>query len=59
MANLGIELLDLRLKRLNYVEQVQKDVFARMIAERNRVADCSVRKVKAKRRASAASGNAN
>ena len=39
MANLGIELLDLRLKRLNYVEQVQKDVFARMIAERNRVAE--------------------
>lgn len=38
MANLGIELLDIRLKRLNYVEQVQKDVFARMIAERNRVA---------------------
>jgi membrane protease subunit HflC len=39
MANLGIELLDIRLKRLNYVEQVQKDVFARMIAERNRVAE--------------------
>ena len=39
MANLGIELLDLRLRRLNYVEQVQKDVFARMIAERNRVAE--------------------
>lgn len=39
MANLGIELLDLRLMRLNYVEQVQKDVFARMIAERNRVAE--------------------
>lgn len=39
MADLGIELLDLRLKRLNYVEQVQKDVFARMIAERNRVAE--------------------
>ena len=39
MANLGIELLDIRLKRINYVEQVQKDVFARMIAERNRVAE--------------------
>jgi membrane protease subunit HflC len=39
MANLGIELLDIRIKRLNYVEQVQKDVFARMIAERNRVAE--------------------
>ncbi|MDQ3346793.1 MAG: protease modulator HflC [Acidobacteriota bacterium] len=39
MADLGIELLDLRLNRINYVEQVQKDVFARMIAERNRVAE--------------------
>jgi membrane protease subunit HflC len=37
-ADLGIELMDFRLKRINYVEQVQKDVFARMIAERNRVA---------------------
>jgi len=37
-ADLGIELLDFRLKRINYVEEVQKDVFARMIAERNRVA---------------------
>jgi membrane protease subunit HflC len=39
MANLGIELLDIRIKRLNYVQQVQNDVFARMIAERNRVAE--------------------
>jgi membrane protease subunit HflC len=39
MANLGIELLDIRIKRINYVEQVQQDVFARMIAERNRVAE--------------------
>ena len=37
-ADLGIELLDLRFKRINYVEEVQKDVFARMIAERNRIA---------------------
>jgi membrane protease subunit HflC len=37
-ADLGIELLDFRLKRIKYVEEVQKDVFARMIAERNRVA---------------------
>jgi modulator of FtsH protease HflC len=37
-ADLGIQLLDLRLKRINYVEEVQKDVFARMIAERNRIA---------------------
>ncbi len=37
-ADLGIELVDLRFKRINYVEEVQKDVFARMIAERNRIA---------------------
>jgi modulator of FtsH protease HflC len=38
-ADLGIELIDLRIKRINYVEEVQKDVFARMIAERKRVAE--------------------
>jgi membrane protease subunit HflC len=38
-ADLGIELLDLRIKRINYVEQVQQDVFERMIAERNRIAE--------------------
>ena len=38
-AELGIELLDLRLKRINYVEEVQQDVFARMIAERQQVAE--------------------
>lgn len=38
MADLGIELLDIRFKRINYVDEVQKDVFERMIAERKRVA---------------------
>ena len=38
-ADLGIEILDLRFKRINYVEEVQKDVFARMIAERQRIAE--------------------
>ncbi|MDE2906660.1 MAG: protease modulator HflC [Acidobacteriota bacterium] len=38
-ADLGIELLDFRFKRINYVEEVQKDVFARMIAERQRIAE--------------------
>jgi membrane protease subunit HflC len=38
-ADLGIELLDLRIKRINYVEEVQQDVFARMIAERQRIAE--------------------
>jgi membrane protease subunit HflC len=38
-SDLGIELLDLRIKRINYVDEVQKDVFARMIAERRRIAE--------------------
>ena len=38
-ADLGIEILDLRLKRINYVDEVQQDVFARMIAERQRIAE--------------------
>ncbi len=38
-SDLGIELVDFRFKRINYVEEVQRDVFARMIAERNRVAE--------------------
>ncbi|GAB4229157.1 MAG: protease modulator HflC [Acidobacteriota bacterium] len=37
-ADLGIEIIDVRFKRINYVEEVQKDVFERMIAERKRVA---------------------
>jgi membrane protease subunit HflC len=38
-SDLGIEMLDIRLKRINYVDEVQKDVFARMIAERQRIAE--------------------
>jgi membrane protease subunit HflC len=37
-ADLGIELLDLRIKRISYVDEVQQDVFERMIAERRRIA---------------------
>ena len=37
-SDLGIEIIDLRIKRINYVEEVQRDVFDRMIAERNRIA---------------------
>ncbi len=37
--DLGIELVDLQFKRISYVDEVQKDVFARMIAERKRVAE--------------------
>lgn len=38
LAQLGIELVDFRFKRINYVAEVQQDVFARMIAERQRIA---------------------
>ena len=38
-ADLGIEILDLRIKRINYVEEVQQEVYARMIAERQRIAE--------------------
>jgi membrane protease subunit HflC len=36
---LGIELLDLRFKRINYVEEVQKKIYERMISERKRIAE--------------------
>lgn len=36
--DLGIEILDVRLKRINYVAEVQNKVFDRMIAERERIA---------------------
>ena len=39
LKELGIELLDLRLKRINYVEEVQKKIYERMITERKRIAD--------------------
>lgn len=35
----GIELVDIRIKRLNYVDSVQQEVFERMIAERQRIAE--------------------
>ncbi len=38
VKDFGIELIDLQFKRINYVEEVEKDVFARMIAERKRIA---------------------
>ena len=34
----GIELVDVRFKRINYTESVQQAVFQRMIAERKRIA---------------------
>lgn len=34
----GIKLVDIRIKRINYVEEVRKAVYQRMIAERKRIA---------------------
>jgi len=39
MPQYGIELVDIRIKRLNYVESVQIQVYQRMIAERQRIAE--------------------
>ncbi|MCG6879987.1 MAG: protease modulator HflC [Deltaproteobacteria bacterium] len=39
LEGFGIELVDVQIKRLNYVEQVQKSVYARMIAERKQIAE--------------------
>ncbi len=38
-SDLGIEILDVQFKRINYVEEVQRKVYERMIAERKRIAD--------------------
>ncbi|MEJ6604313.1 MAG: protease modulator HflC [Opitutaceae bacterium] len=39
MPDYGIELVDIRIKRIDYVEAVQQRVFERMIAERQRIAE--------------------
>jgi membrane protease subunit HflC len=39
LAQFGIELVDVKIKRINYVEQVRKSVYARMIAERKQIAE--------------------
>ena len=39
IAPLGIELIDVRIKRLNYIDEVRSKVEDRMIAERQRVAE--------------------
>lgn len=38
-SDLGIAILDFRFKRINYVQEVRKTVYDRMISERNRIAD--------------------
>ena len=39
LAQFGIELVDVKIKRINYVEEVRKSVYGRMIAERNQIAE--------------------
>jgi membrane protease subunit HflC len=38
-GDLGIEILDFRIKQINYVDQVRQEVYARMISERKRIAE--------------------
>lgn len=38
-GDLGIEILDFRIKRINYVDAVRQEVYARMISERTRIAE--------------------
>ena len=38
-GDLGIEILDFRIKQINYVEAVRQEVYARMISERKRIAE--------------------
>lgn len=39
LRDFGIELVDVKFKQLNYVEEVQKTVYGRMIAERKQIAE--------------------
>ncbi|MDX5420625.1 MAG: protease modulator HflC [Hymenobacteraceae bacterium] len=38
-SDLGVQILDFRFKRMNYVDEVRNRVYDRMISERNRIAD--------------------
>ena len=39
LAEFGTQLVDVKIKRLNYVEEVQQSVYSRMIAERKQIAE--------------------
>ena len=39
LAQFGIELVDVKIKRINYIEDVQKSVYSRMISERKQIAE--------------------
>lgn len=38
-VDLGIEILDFRIKQINYVDEVRQEVYARMVSERKRIAE--------------------
>jgi membrane protease subunit HflC len=40
LPNLEIKLIDVRIKRINYVREVEEKVYERMISERQRIAAC-------------------
>ncbi len=39
LAKFGIQLVDVKIKRINYVEEVRKSVYGRMVAERRQIAE--------------------
>lgn len=39
LTKFGIELIDVKIKRVNYIQKVQESVYGRMIAERNQMAE--------------------
>jgi membrane protease subunit HflC len=39
LEEMGMQLVDVKIKRLKYVEEVQRSVYDRMIAERNKIAE--------------------
>ena len=39
LTQFGIELVDVKIKRINYIEEVRQAVYGRMIAERNQIAE--------------------
>ncbi len=39
LSEFGIELVDVKIKRINYIDSVRQSVYGRMIAERNQIAE--------------------
>jgi len=39
IPEIGIEIIDIRIKRINYVESVRTEIYRRMISERHRIAE--------------------